>query len=121
MVGFGPGEITWRRNSKKSPWVSGEQLISAVKDTRTLALSMRTYGSSVSDLLSRMSNMLRMFEQFSYIFTITVNGQFLQYRCQPADYSSGEGGELSKFELDRYTQVTNFSIPSNPIPLLGGI
>ncbi len=75
----------------------------------------------MSDLFTRMATMLRHFEQFEYILTVTLDGSILQYRCQPADYSSGEGGELSKFELGSHTQITNFSIPSNPIPILGGI
>ncbi len=121
VVSFGPGDLTWRLNEQKSPFVSGSMLVSAVKDTKTVVMSVRTWGSSVTDLLNRMSVLCRAFEQFSYTLVVSFDGKELGYLCQPANYSSGRGGELDKLELGQRTQLTTFSIPTNPIPLLGGI
>jgi len=121
VVGFGPGDLTWRLNEQKSPFIAGGMLVSAVKDTKTVNLSVRTWGSTIPDLLNRISVLCRAFEQFSYSLTVTINGSSLAYLCQPANYSSGNNGELEKHELGQKTQLTNFSIPTNPIPLLGGL
>ncbi len=121
VVAFGPGDLTWRLNEQKSPFVAGSMLVSAVKDTRTLSLSVRTWGSSLSDLFNRVSVLCRAFEQFEYLLYVEIGGTPLTYLCQPANYSSGNGGELDKLELGQNTQLTSFTIPSSPIPISGGI
>lgn len=121
VVSFGPGDLTWRLNEQKSPFISGSMLVSAVKDTKTVLLGVRTWGSTVPDLMNRLAVLCRAFEQFSYTLTMTIDGSVLSYLCQPANYSSGNNGELDKYELGQKTQLTTFSIPTNPIPILGGI
>lgn len=121
VVSFGPGDLTWRRNAQKGAFVAGEILISAVKDTRTVNLGVRTWGSSVSDTFNRLSVLNRAFEQFQYILTVTLGGYTMQFVCEPADYASGSSGELDKFELGAKTQITNFSIPTFPNPTIGGM
>ncbi len=121
VVAFGPGDLSWRLNEQKSPFISGSMLVSAVKDTRTVLMSVRTWGSSIPDLFNRIAVMCRAFEQFSYVVGLNIDGSELAYLCQPANYSTGNNGELDKLELGQNTQVTTFSIPTNPIPILGGI
>lgn len=121
VVAFGPGDLTWRLNEQKSPFISGSMLISAVKDTRTVMLSVRTWGSTIPDLFNRISVLCRAFEQMSYVLGLNLGGTELAYACHPANYSTGTNGELDKYELGQKTQVTTFTIPTFPIPILGGI
>lgn len=121
IIAWGPGGVAWRRNVAKNPFVSGEALISAVKDVRMLSLEVMVYGSGMNDLNSRMATLMAAFEQFAYLTTVTVGGAPNGYNCEPADYSVGDNGQWNKFLLAQFMQNVNFTIPCSPIPAVGAV
>lgn len=119
VVKLGPGATSWRRDTVKSPWVHGETLIHAVKDVQIAPLTVRVSGSSAAQKETRLGILLDAFSQFTYSIGVAINGVAYVWYCQPADWSTGEGGELSKFhEMAHITEV-EFSIPRNPVPFVG--
>ena len=118
---MGPGSASWRRTTADSPWVPGEALIAAVRETTTMPLGVRVTQSSPSALRSSMVTLVNAFSQFEYEITIDLDGETwgdYEY-CQPADFTIGDGGVIQNYQMISYRQEIYFEIPRNPITSSG--
>lgn len=112
--GFGPGEVTFRKNEAESPYVAGKYLTHAVKDQQTSTLKVRVLGTSQSVLYTRMEALAEAVEQFSFTLTLTINGTLFQYECDASDYSVGDSGSVQDLWLRSDTQIMTIQIPHKP-------
>jgi hypothetical protein len=113
--GFGPGEVSFRKTSATSPYVSGQTLTHAVKDQQTLTFKVRVVGSSQGQLLSRMEELAAAMEQFSFTMRFWINGVLYQYECDASDYAVGDGGQVEDLWLRSNTQLMSFNVPHKPV------
>lgn len=113
--GFGPGEMSFRRNQVESPYVAGKYQTHAVKDQQTTTLKIRVTGTSQSVLYTRMTDLAKAMEQFSFTLRLYINGVLFQYECDAADYSVGDGGNVQDLWLRSDTQLMAFQIQHKPI------
>ncbi len=118
---FNTGALSWRKITTHSPFVHGEQLVHAVKDVKTVELSIVVFGSTAADLHSRIATLARAFEQFTYQLSVTMDSVEYRYTCEPADYRAGSGEGFNKFLLAAHQQVMSLQIATSPIPIAGGI
>lgn len=116
---LGPGSTGWRRQTATSAYVHGEVLVGAVKSITMASLGVRVYGNSMSVMVSRLNDLIRAFEQFTYDLTVTIDGSTFTWRCQPADYSVGDNGNFQDHHLRAQQQEVHFSIPRHPTPVAG--
>lgn len=116
---WGPGEVTWRRQVTKSPFIHGELATQMIKETGNTPLGIRVIGSNPTDCFNKMNILLRAFDQFQYSLSFNLEGTIWGYICQAADYTVGEGGVIQKFHIKAYQQEVRFSIPRYPIPVSG--
>lgn len=114
--GFGPGEISWRRNRAQSPFVMGQVLVHAVKDLQISTLKVRVEADTESELYFRMSRMCQAFDQFRYELVVQISSGIYTYQCEAADYSIGDNGNIQDLNLRSLTQTVTFSIPHAPKP-----
>lgn len=121
IVSVGPGPLSWRRERITSPYIHGESLVGAVKETAAMSLSIRVLGTSAASLNTRTATLLRAFEQFNYQLTLVLDGVIWTWDCQPADYAGGDGGEFEPNLLRAFQQVYRFSIPRDPVPIAGSM
>lgn len=119
IVAWGPGSLTWQRTVARSPYVHGEVLTGAVKDTPVLPLTIMIEGDSASDLMSNVADLLRAFEQIRYRVGVTVNDTDYQWYCQPADYAPNGDGTFTASHYREHFQVYDFRIPREPTPIQG--
>lgn len=117
--GTGPGSSSWRREAATSPYMHGDAQVSAVLDVMRAPLVMRVYGSTHSQLDSRIADLLNAFSQFEYTLTLVIGGVTHQWLCNQADYAVGDGGAIDKFPMMVRQQIVHFEIPRQPIPLAG--
>lgn len=128
LLSFGPGALSWRRQTVESRWVHGRFLVSAVKDADVAPLEVIVYGTSSADLDAKTRTLLDAFEQWTYDLTVTADGVAHTWRCEPAEYSpsagSGQRGSYEHFGLvagASAQQVYAFSIPRRPVPVAGSM
>lgn len=121
LPGSGPGGLSWRRQTVRSVMMHGEALVGAVKDVQVAPLGVRVYGTTQSQLWSRVRTLLDAFEQFSYSLTLVIGGITFTWECQPADSVVGEGGEFQKFHLMSLQTDVQLTIPRSPIPTAGSV
>lgn len=122
VFGVGPGALSWRRESVRSPYINGETLVGAVKDVMSASLGVRIRASSAATLDSRLDTVLDAFGQFTYNVTVVIDGVSRTWKCEPADYSVSEGeGGFNKFNLMNKYHEVSFSIPRQPIPVSGTV
>lgn len=121
VVSAGPGATTWRRETVQSPFIHGEALIGAVKEQGSMNLKVRVYGTTDSNLASRVATLLAAFEQIEYTITFTVNSvAWGTWVCQPADYAPGASNDgLDPWGLRAKQQEYSFVIPRNPLQSAG--
>lgn len=116
---IGPGAVSWRRETAKAMYAHGGTLVTAVKDLQVFPMGVRVRASSAATKETRLAVLLAAFSQFSYTVITTINGIDYTWVCQPADWSTGEGGEFDKFyEMVHMTQV-DLSITRSPTPSTG--
>lgn len=120
VVQYGVGALSWRRHTVSSPFLP-DILVAAVKETRVQTLAVQVKGATANQFNTRLQALLRALEQFRYILTISLDGVILQYGAEPADYVPGSAESLNKYELMVYQQTVWASIPTAPVPYLGGI
>ena len=113
--GFGPGETSFRKTQVSSIYVAGTYMTHAVKDQQTSTLKIRIQGSNQSDLYTKMDNLAKAMEQFSFILRLYINGVLYQYDCDTANYSVGDAGNVQDLWLRQNTQIMSFEIPHKPI------
>ena len=113
--GFGPGEVSFRREDIKSPYMRGTYNVHAVKDQMTSTLRIRVDGGgTVSQTISRLETLVEAFEQWQYTLTINIGGVSWQYVCDAADYAVGNNGSLEDLWLRSHMQMVTFQIPHRP-------
>lgn len=125
---FGPGALSWRRQTVESKWVHGRFLVSAVKDADVAPLEVVVFGSSPADLDTKTRTLLDAFEQWTYDLTVTTDGVAHTWRCEPAEYRpAGRGGPAGSYEPFGLVagassqQAYVFTIPRNPVPVAGSM
>lgn len=117
--GFGPGEVTWRRQYAQSPFSPGRYLVNAQKDQGALNLAVRVTGSSEDNCLAAMATLVAAMEQFEYDLSMTIGTTTYTYTCEPADYSIGEAGQFQNFHLMAWKQELTAVVPRFPTPVAG--
>lgn len=117
--GFGPGSVQWRKKTVESPFVNGRFVVSQVKDAVSMTLSVRVKGASFDWLDYHVQQLVNAMSQFDYSVTWTINGVTHTYRCEAADWAIGEGGVIQDLEARSWTQMCNFVVPRQPVPLAG--
>lgn len=128
LLSFGPGALSWRRQTVESRWVHGRFLVSAVKDADIAPLEVIVFGASSADLDAKTRTLLDAFEQWTYDLTVTADGVAHTWRCEPAEYSpstrSGQRGAYEHFGLvagASAQQAYTFAIPRRPVPVAGSM
>lgn len=119
IMAWGPGQLTWRRREVRSPYVHGSTLVGAVKENLSITLQILVEGDDAEDLVSKMSLLLRAFEQPRYRVGITVDGASYEWYCQPADYQTNTDGSFRADHWRQHVQVVTFRIPRDPTPIEG--
>ena len=109
--GIGPGRSTWRRITTTSPWVHGNQLVHAVREAPSMQVAVRVTGTSHSNLWTRINTLTDAFSQFDYDLTFTIEGvTFTWDRCQPADFSVGNDGQIDDRMIRSLKQEVRFLV-----------
>lgn len=121
IVSLGPGALSWRRETVRSPYVHGETLVTAVKDLSIAPMTVRVKASSAATLDTRLDALLDAFAQFEYSIGVTIDGVSKIWTCQPADLSVGDGGEFNKYQLMAKMYEVTLSIPRHPVPTSGSM
>lgn len=123
VVGLGPGGRSWRRHTVEGRYQHGRALLGAVLDTMTVALVVRVYGASQSQISTRAQTLITAVSQMSYTVSVTLGGTGsvnYQWKCEPADVQIA-GGEFDKYHLMAGHQDYVLSIPRDPNPVAGSI
>lgn len=103
--------VTWRREKVKSPYVDGEFLVTAVKETSGLSLRLIVQGTSLANLEANNKALVDAFSQFTYQVTIGAH----TWKCEPADYMVGLKWQMHGFMVNPVTLLA----PRHPVPVLG--
>lgn len=127
IVNFGPGALSWRKQTAEAQWVHGRVMTAAVKDVEVAPLEIEVYGSSSADLDANTRALLDAFEQWTYDLTVVADGVTHTWRCEPADYAPSAGrrsGAYEHFSLvagAQAFQAYTFQIPRHPVPVAGSM
>lgn len=119
IVDLGPGVITHRRRAVSSPYVHGDTIVGAVKESVTMTLTILVEGDDSDDLAEKTSVLLRAFEQFRYRVGLTLDGVDYEWYCGPANYRANNDGLFRASHYRAHVQVYTFQIPRDPIPIEG--
>lgn len=84
-----PGSVTWRRDEARGPFTHGAITVGAVKETTTMALPIRVYGTSPTDLSTKVDALIAAFSAIRYTLKLGFDGRMYTYVCGPADYGIG--------------------------------
>jgi hypothetical protein len=118
--GFNPaGALAWERMTVTSPFVHGSVEVHAVKQMATGSLLIHTYGTSNSQLNTRIGDLIAAFTQSTYRLTFTMGDQTHAWDCYRADYAVGMSKPMVMTN-GKWAPV-QFSFPRKPIPYLGAI
>lgn len=121
LEGFGPGPRTYKRETISSPFTRGRWLIDAQLDQSLAPLSIWVGGSTASQLSSRLTSLLAVFDQLTYTFQAVIDGVTFQWACEPADVSLGSDGAFDFWDLGAFQQVVHMMIPRDPLPVAGAV
>lgn len=121
VVEFGPGDTAQRRQVATSSFTDGEALVNSLKQAVKAHLKVRVYGTSESDVGTKLAALTAAFDQFAYVLAYSLNtsgGSAMtgSWNCEPADWSVGKAGMLDNYELMSFVQDVSFSVPRSPLP-----
>ncbi len=110
------GMVTWRRQLVTSPFVHGAYEVGAVKDqVQGASLLIRVWGTSQSNLQSRVTTLLAAFTQSTYDITVGLDGTLWTWRCMRADYKIGFPDSVRRQTVAPVT----LSFPRHPVAVAG--
>lgn len=112
--GIGPGSTTMARVQADSPFVQGQQLVHAKKNSVSQSLTVKVAGTSTADTLDRLNTLTDAFSQFSYSVYGDVDGYPILWDCDCADFEVGEGGQWNELLLMSNLQYVRFTFNRQP-------
>lgn len=105
--------IQWEKHTVRSPFYHGEFLVNAVKKQTSVTPRILVFGSSISDVHTKVNTLLATFAQFSYDLAYAKDTTEYTFSCQPADYLVDYRWLM--YEEAIYTMPVSFVCPVSPI------
>ena len=112
------GQMSWTRNQVTSPYLDGAVTVNRTRGMVTEQVVVEVLGGPSQALLqANVATLLAAFSQDSYLLTVIIATTSYEYLCEAADYQIAWTGP--RF-FAKQAQVT-FSMPRQPIPVVGGV
>lgn len=112
--GIGPGALTMMRVTAESPFVHGQTLVHAKKNSVDMSLNIKVEGSSTYDALEKLNTLTDAFTQFEYEVYGEVDGYPFNWLCDCADFEIGDGGQWNELLLMSSIQYVRFTFNRQP-------
>lgn len=124
VVSYDPGGVTKVRGVAKSPSIEGGIQTYSKKDMRSIALTLRFYGTTKAALDAVIADYLDAFNQSLYQLTVTLDDATVVWQCndadcQPITSSGGTGADMFGLMVAPRLQAYAFTIPALPTPVSG--
>lgn len=114
LVDLGVPERTWRRILIQSPFVDGDELVSAVLEAGAFNPSVRVSGGSWVQVDTRRLALIDAAEQFSFLLEVTVAHRRSVWRAARADSSN----PVDKYEAMAHQSTVTLKVPVQPTALV---
>jgi len=112
LVDLGVPDRTWRRITTSSPFVDGEQLVSAVLEGAAHTLAIQVSGSTWAQMHTRRQSLVNAVEAWAWLLEVTIGGTHYTWRASRADSS----GPLEKFAAMTHKCTLTLKVPVQPTP-----
>lgn len=115
--GLDTGEVQQRQDWAKSPFVSGGSLMSTIDDVTNATLAVEVFGTSDSDLQTKVTTLVTAFKQIVYTLDWNVNGSSYKWNC----FKANRKVETNFTMYLGHLTICHFTFPRQPDPVSGPI
>jgi hypothetical protein len=110
LVALNPGQTIRDNTYATSRWVDGGALVSTRDEMTTLDAVIQTWGTSISDVMTKVTTLGSALGQYTYTVTAAYTGGSAVYTACPASYSISYDPNY----LRNFLTVVTTSIPRQP-------
>lgn len=126
QIGMGPryycapqfigAAVQWQRQQVTSPYFDGSVTVQRYRQQPMEQIAVEVKGDDLGEVQDNVDELVSAFIQDSYVLDITADNASFSYVCEAADYQVGFFNTARM--VSRQVQVV-FSVPRNPVPLVG--
>ena len=110
LVALNPGGMLRDNAVATSRWLDGGALVSTRDEMATMEATIQTWGSSVSDVMTKVATLGSALGQWSYTVTASYSGGSAVYTAMPANYAVSYDPDF----LRNNVALVTASIPRQP-------
>jgi hypothetical protein len=116
---FMGGQVTWNRNQVTSPFIDGAITTYRTKQMVTDTVNIEVLTTTYTGAMTSLRTLVQAFTQDTYNLQIGigVSTAALQYQCEAADYTMDW---TNSRWVAKHLSIS-FSVPRNPVPILGPV
>lgn len=111
------GDQPWNRTTVGGAYMDGEITVNRNRKNVVETLSVWVMGDTAGELMTNLDTLKKAFSQDSYVLSVTLEGQNMQWRCEAADLSY----QLTTGYIASLLVPVTLSVPRRPVPLAGAI